>query len=187
MRANKSTAGNRWGVGFFSDSKAQWRPICARVQTFAQPMRTFIQRNETIISWLSGLGIPLAIVLAGWIVTSGTEGSKIESEYVKMALGILSAEKKDSSGKVLELTDDEKALRQWAVRLLNRQAPEKFTEDEQKALLTVRHPLGTMTPHELQKAGEDAMGGFLLRLLLEGMKDQKDAPATSYPSTPPPK
>lgn len=149
-------------------------------------MNTFLKRNETIISWLSGLGVPLAIVLASWIVTSGTESSKIESEYVKMALSILSAEKKDSTGKILELEEDEKALRQWAVRLLNRQAPEKFTDDEQKALLVVRQPLGTVTPAELQKAGEDALGGMLLRLLLEGMKDQKDGiPTTEPPSSQP--
>jgi len=108
-------------------------------------MNNFLQRNSALIAWLGGLGIPFAVIVVGWLITSSIETSKLESEYVRMALGILTAHEKTSDGKLLPLTDDEKVLRQWAIRLLNRKAPEKFTEEEQKALLTVGSPFGSLS------------------------------------------
>ena len=98
-------------------------------------METHLTRNATIIGWLAGIGIPLAIVFAGWLITTSIETSKLDSEYVKIALGVLAAKEKSADGKLVESTADEKVLKQWAVRLLNKKSPEKFTKEEQDALL----------------------------------------------------
>jgi len=104
-------------------------------------MRTFLENLSPYVGWLGGLGVPLAILISGWLITSSIESSKLESEYVKMALTILSTQRKDADGKVLTPTPDELALRQWAVRLLNKQSPEKFLSAEQAALLKAPTPL----------------------------------------------
>jgi hypothetical protein len=54
---------------------------------------------------------------------------------VKIALGILSAKEKQADSKPPEFSPEEKVLRQWAVRLLNKKSPEAFTKEEQEALL----------------------------------------------------
>jgi hypothetical protein len=98
-------------------------------------MHTILNKNAPLIAWLAGIGIPISIMLAGWLITSTIESSKLDSEYVKIALGILSAKEKQADGKPVELTAEEKVLRQWAVRLLNKKSPESFTKEEQEALL----------------------------------------------------
>ena len=120
-------------------------------------MNNFLQRNSSLIAWLGGLGIPFAVIVVGWLITSSIETSKLESEYVRMALGILTAHEKTADGKLLPLTDDEKVLRQWAIRLLNRKAPEKFTEEEQKALLTVGSPFGSLSTQDVITFGLGAL------------------------------
>jgi hypothetical protein len=100
-------------------------------------MHNFLQRYSTLIGWLSGLGIPMAVIFASWLITQSMETAKLESEYVKMALGILSKEPV-IDGKTHETknpSEDEMALRRWAVRLLNRKSPEKFSKEEQQAIL----------------------------------------------------
>lgn len=115
-------------------------------------MNTFFKRHSSLIAWLGGLGIPVALIVAGWLISTKTEGSKLESEYVRIALNILTAQDRVSDGKRPPLTNEEIALRQWAVRLLNRQSPEKFTEEEQKALLTVRNPFGSLSVEDQETA-----------------------------------
>jgi hypothetical protein len=115
-------------------------------------MNTFFERHSSLIAWLGGLGIPIALIAAGWLISTNTESSKLESEYVRMALSILTAQDRVSDGKRPPLTNEEIALRQWAVRLLNRQSPEKFTEEEQKALLTVRNPFGSLSVEDQETA-----------------------------------
>jgi hypothetical protein len=101
-------------------------------------MKEFIKRNSPMFSWLSGLGIPIAIVVTGWLITTSIENAKLDSEYVKIALSILSSKTKTADGKIAPFTAEEKTLREWAVRLLNRKSPEKFSENEQKALLEIQ-------------------------------------------------
>ena len=105
-------------------------------------MDKFIQKHQGMITWLSGLGLPISILLAGWLITTSIESSKLDSEHVKIALGILSAQNKDKDGKVQAITPEESALRLWAVRLLNRKSPEKFTKEEQDALASGKQRLG---------------------------------------------
>jgi hypothetical protein len=90
----------------------------------------WIKANDSLIQWLSGIGIPAAILLASWIVTSSAERSKVNSEYVALALEILGRKEDPSEPK--EQKDRDVALRKWAVRLLDQLSPEKFTDEEQK-------------------------------------------------------
>ncbi|MEQ1767096.1 MAG: hypothetical protein ABL859_06665 [Methylotenera sp.] len=96
-------------------------------------MKDHIDRNAAIIGWLSGIGIPLSILLAGWLVSSTVESSKIDYEYVKIAISILASDNSQSDSKNIQ--DDEVAMRKWAIRLLNEKSPEKLTKAEQEALM----------------------------------------------------
>lgn len=112
-------------------------------------MNVFLERHSALIAWLGGLGIPLAIVIVGWLITTSSESSKLDTEYVRIALQILNSGDREAERKNLPLTSDEQALRQWAVRLLNQKSPEKFTEAEQRALLSSRRPFGQLPGNEL--------------------------------------
>ena len=105
-------------------------------------MKAFLERHATLIQWLSGLGIPVAIIFAGWLISNRIEGAKLDSEYVRMALSLLNKEIPKVDGTDVELSAEQIALRQWAVRLLNRKSPEKFTDAEQRALLDTDEPFG---------------------------------------------
>lgn len=94
-------------------------------------MREFINKYDKLIQWLAGFGIPVAVILSSWLITTSIERTKIDSEYVRIALSILAVEKKPDE----DFKSDQIALRKWAIRLLNNKSPEKFTDEEQKALL----------------------------------------------------
>jgi hypothetical protein len=92
-------------------------------------MISFLKRHETIIQWIAGIGIPFSIILSSWLITASFERSKLDSDYVKIALGVLVSDKNEGA-----LTPHTKALRGWAIRLLNAKSPVKFTQAEQGAL-----------------------------------------------------
>jgi len=94
-------------------------------------MRDFLNKYEKLIGWFAGIGLPVSIILSSWLITTSLERSKTDSEYVKIALNILSAPNDHDSF----LPEDKKALREWAVRLLDEKSPVKFTLIEQKAFL----------------------------------------------------
>jgi hypothetical protein len=97
-----------------------------------------------------------------------------------MALGILTAHQKRPDGTLPPLTDDEKVLRRWAVRLLDRQAPEKFTLEEQRALLAVTQPFGQLSA---QEQADEAMGALFGRIFLEAIRKEREAsPQPSVPN-----
>lgn len=98
-------------------------------------MNKLLTDHASLIGWLAGIGIPASVMFASWLVTSTIESSKLDSEYVKVALGVLAAKEKQADGKPTELSPEDKVLRQWAVRLLNKKSPEPFTKEEQEALL----------------------------------------------------
>ena len=86
---------------------------------------SFIKKS---IAWLATVGLlPASITVSSWLVTSSIERSKLDAEYVKIAIAILATPDKDGN-------TSQVALRSWAVRLLNAKSPEKFTYPEQVAL-----------------------------------------------------
>jgi hypothetical protein len=102
-------------------------------------MKRFVGGNPELMSWLGAIGIPLAIAVglvgSTYFVTKSIENAKLDSEYIRMALGILSKDKtKKDEDSTAEYSDEEMALRRWAVRLLNLKSPEKFNDKEREAL-----------------------------------------------------
>lgn len=106
-------------------------------------MKRFLQRNSTMIGWLCGIGIPSAVGLTLWLVSSNIERAKVDLEYVKMALGVLNtSEKPQARVSTAALTDvpngaihSQRVWMQWAIRIINSKSPVPLTDDEQVALL----------------------------------------------------
>jgi hypothetical protein len=122
-------------------------------------MEEILKKNKTILQWLAGLGIPVALVFSTWLVSNSIETARLNSEYVRIALTVLSKEK-PKEGNI-----DDETLRRWAVRLLNRKSPEKFTEEEQRALLKSVQLYGGQTTNPYFDENGDDWGGY-------GYKDQ---------------
>jgi hypothetical protein len=103
-------------------------------------MKLLFDRPSSI-PWLSGIGIPLAILLTGWIVSHSIEQMRLQSEYVKVALGVLNHPRiKPVTKEDEDALAEQKVLRGWAVRLLSAQSPEKLSEREQEILIEGRVP-----------------------------------------------
>lgn len=88
--------------------------------------------------WVLALAIPVAILLVGHLITRSIEASKLDSEYVKVALGVINVAAPTPDSKQPDLSEEQLALRQWAIRLLRSKSPEKFSDAEQTALLKLR-------------------------------------------------
>lgn len=121
-------------------------------------MIAFLKRNNELIGWISGIGIPIALVFTGWLAVNSVENSKLDSEYVKISLTILSAKATvvAEDGKSLKWTDDEMVLRRWAVRLINSKSPEKFSAEEDDAL--VKSNINLAPDHTSKGEGPIAFG-----------------------------
>lgn len=112
----------------------------------------------------------------GWLITSSSESSKVDTEYVKIAVHILSSSTQDSGKTKEPFTTDEQALRQWAVRLLNSKSPEKFTENEQRALLATREPFGRISTDVVNA---DSAGWAVIEMLKKSMPSTVEAVPSS--------
>lgn len=68
--------------------------------------------------------VPFAIAWAGWLIQSKIAESSLRKDYVAIAVGVLSStdEKQD------------KALRQWAVKVLSKHSPVPFSPEVREAL-----------------------------------------------------
>lgn len=104
-------------------------------------MKKFLENHNTLLQWLSGLGIPFAILLCGWWVLGSNESAKLNSEYVRIALGLLSKPVEYKDGVAKAPTTEDLALKRWAIRLLDSKSPEAFRDDEKKVLLDSPEPL----------------------------------------------
>ncbi|MCX7096755.1 MAG: hypothetical protein NTV43_02485 [Methylococcales bacterium] len=113
-------------------------------------MFDLLRRNDILIQWLAGIGIPVALVFSSWLITTSSERTKVDSEYVRIALSILATEQKSDDNAI---RNDQLALRRWAIRLLNKKSPEKFTDEEQNALLKMQLNSSNIIDHTLQSIG----------------------------------
>ena len=93
------------------------------------------------IQFLIGIGIPIALAFSGWVISASIEKSKLDSEYVRIALSVLVNNKEvhedvaKDSAKEKNLTEEDLPLRTWAVRLLNEKSPVRLSSEEQKAFI----------------------------------------------------
>jgi hypothetical protein len=92
--------------------------------------------NSNALKWATIAGIPLAIAFCGWLVTGSIERSKLDTEYIRIAIGILGSEINSEkttekvANRTAEQVNDEKLLRAWAGRVLIEKSPVAFTEKE---------------------------------------------------------
>lgn len=99
-------------------------------------MKSFLGKNENIIQWLSGLGLPIALIISSWLVSTSIENTKVDTEYVKIAISILSNDVNTSdTPQTQQATPDKEAMRLWAIRVLDAKSPVKLTEQEKHAFV----------------------------------------------------
>lgn len=79
-----------------------------------------------LYSWVSNIALPIALTISSVIISSSIERSKVSSEYVKMAVAILASKPSES----YEKSESQKALKSWAVRVLDANSPVKMTPKE---------------------------------------------------------
>tara|TARA_B110000046_G_C12886039_1_gene352227 strand:- start:199 stop:567 length:369 start_codon:yes stop_codon:yes gene_type:complete len=82
--------------------------------------------------WASNIALPIALTVSSVIISSSIERSKVSSEYVKMAVAIL-ASKPTESAESIEKQKSQKALKSWAVRVLDANSPVKMTSHEKSS------------------------------------------------------
>lgn len=97
-------------------------------------MKVFLGKNKNIVQWLSGLGLPIALIISSWLVSTSIENTKIDSEYVKLAISILNNDA-NTSPQAQQSTPEKEAMRLWAIRVLDAKSPVKLTEQEKNAFV----------------------------------------------------
>lgn len=118
-------------------------------------MKKFLKENERIIQWLSGLGFPIALVLSSWLVSSSIENTKVDSDYVKLAISILNSDAGiTDSGQKEAVTSEKEAMRGWAIRVLDEKSPVKLTEKEKQAFVKegIDYQMFTLAQDQLRAA-----------------------------------
>ncbi|QPG06524.1 hypothetical protein IT774_04955 [Salinimonas marina] len=99
-------------------------------------LKKFLANNENIIQWLAGFGLPIALIISSWLVSTSIENTKVDTEYVKIAVSILSKDTNTSGTlRTLQATTDKEAMRLWAIRVLDAKSPVKLTRQEKHAFV----------------------------------------------------
>ncbi len=68
-------------------------------------MNQGLSRYKKLITWVRGVGVPIAVMILSSIVSTSIEKIKVDSEYVKIAVNIL------SNGNDKEITPEGKVVR----------------------------------------------------------------------------
>lgn len=99
-------------------------------------MFRFFSSENRVFNFLSGIGIPVAIIFSSWIVSSSLAKAKIDAEYVQIAVNILQQPPNDGfQDSRFDDTKEKLALRQWAIQLLSDKSPVPMTNETKSSLL----------------------------------------------------
>lgn len=90
-------------------------------------METKTEQRNIAVGWLPWLATTIIAPIALWFVTSSSDREKTRQEYVRIAIGILQPSDK--------LEKPQKALRGWAVELIQDSAPIKLSPESAKSLM----------------------------------------------------
>ncbi|HFQ5355542.1 TPA: hypothetical protein ACGVAX_002752 [Vibrio vulnificus] len=93
-------------------------------------MKKMLSQYGDLIQWLTGLGLPISLIISSWLISTSVETTKINSGYVKLAVDILANDKLDEP-----MSDKDIAIRQWALRIIDEKSPVKLTEEEKEAIV----------------------------------------------------
>ena len=87
---------------------------------------TFWEKAERAAKIVSLVGIPAVVALFGWIIQQSLADKTVNKNYVQIAVSILSDPE----------TASDSGLREWAVELLNKTSPTKFSASAAEELKT---------------------------------------------------
>lgn len=77
-----------------------------------------------LLPWVNALAMPVVTVIVGICVTKAIADREVNARYVELAISILRDQPKE----------DTKAIRQWAVQIVNEYAAVKLTPEVRKEL-----------------------------------------------------
>ena len=97
---------------------------------------------ESIARIASFVAVPLVLAIVGWVIQGSLSRQAVGKDYVNMALSLL--QKKPE-------TDQERELRDWAVDLLNDNAPTKLPAKRSVSMILRRESSYLWPPFERLK------------------------------------
>ena len=93
-----------------------------------------LSRAKDVATIFSMLALPIVLAVGGWWIQNRIAQQETQNQYVQIAVGILSAPPPEKA------TDEQTALRSWAISIVDLYAPVKLTQEGRDAL--IREQLG---------------------------------------------
>ena len=112
--------------------------------------KEFLEFAQPISIILSTVAVPLLVAYYGNAISSANKEAENRVKYVELATAILRSEPKP----------DSQPLRDWAVELLDSQAPVKLSAAAKKQLLERAIPVSGVLSGNVQLDDATASGGF---------------------------
>lgn len=113
-----------------------------------------LNNNGTLFKWVSSIALPAALTISSVVISTSVERSKIGSDYVRLAVGVLSSE----PSKSVEQKEYQNVLKGWAVRILDNYSPVKMTLEEKDALLNDSSAFDNIDMEAIKKLEEAIKG-----------------------------
>jgi len=85
---------------------------------------TRLQNAQAIAAIFAAIAVPVVVALVGWWIQTSISQQSVRKDYVQMAIAILSNPQ----------SSEDKALRQWAIAMLDQNSPVPFSEDARSEL-----------------------------------------------------
>ena len=89
-------------------------------------MKEKLENMQLVAQILSLLAVPILVAFFGWKIQEGLKEKDVQRDFVQIAVGILSVKKVESG--------EDKVIRGWATRLLQKASPVPLSDEELKAL-----------------------------------------------------
>jgi hypothetical protein len=91
-----------------------------------------LSKAKDLATIVSVLAVPLILAVGGWWIQDRIAEQGTRSQYVQIAVGILSTKPPES------VTDEQTALRRWAISIVDLYAPVKLSQEGRDALIRER-------------------------------------------------
>ena len=112
--------------------------------------KEFLDYAQPISVILSTVAVPLLVAYFGNSISTANKRSENKVKYVELAVSVLRSDP----------TPESRALREWAVGLLDNQAPVKLSESAQKQLLEHAIPISGILSGNINLDDATVSGGF---------------------------
>lgn len=91
-----------------------------------------LSKAKDLATIISLLAVPLILAVGGWFIQNRIAEQGTRSQYVQIAVGILSTSPREKG------SDEQTALRRWAISVVDLYAPVKLTQEGRDALIRER-------------------------------------------------